>query len=82
MFAVAKIVAGYDSGPLTAIVRGAQAAYAAIINRWQSHRGPTNWIHFDNVGHWGTSYLDRAPHDRAPIGHAKAFLLAFLPASE
>jgi len=59
-FAVAKSVVDYDSGPLTAIVRGAQAAYAAIVNRWQSHRGATNWIHFDNVGHWGANYLDRA----------------------
>lgn len=59
-FAVAKSVVAHDSAPLTAIVRGAQAAYAAIINRWQSHRGPTNWIHFNNIGEWGTAYLDRA----------------------
>jgi hypothetical protein len=81
-FAVAKSVIGHDSGPLTAIVRGAQAAYAAIINRWQSHLGPTNWIHFDNIGHWGTAYLDRAAlteyiqvgNDRKAAYYANAFV--------
>jgi hypothetical protein len=82
VFAVAKSVVDYDSGPLTAIVRGAQAAYAAIINRWQSHRGATNWIHFDNVGHWGANYLDRAAlteyiqvgNDRKAAYYANAFV--------
>jgi hypothetical protein len=82
LFAVARSVVDHDSAPLTAIVRGAQAAYAAIINRWQSHRGPTNWIHFDNVGHWGTNYLDRAAlteyiqvgNDRKAAYYANAFV--------
>ena len=82
LFAVAKSVVDYDSRPLTAIIRGAQAAYAAIINRWQSHRGPTNWIHFDNVGHWGANYLDRAAlnqyiqvgNDRKAAYYANAFV--------
>lgn len=82
LFAVAKSVVDYDSRPLAAIVRGAQAAYAAIINRWQSHRGPTNWIHFDNVGHWGANYLDRAAlteyiqvgNDRKAAYYANAFV--------
>lgn len=82
LFAVAKSVVDHDSSPLTAIVCGAQAAYAAIINRWQSHRGPTNWIHFDNVGHWGTNYLDRAAlteyiqvgNDRKAAYYANAFV--------
>ena len=82
LFAIAKSVVDYDSGPLTAIIRGAQAAYAAIINRWQSHRGSTNWIHFDNVGHWGTNYLDRAAlteyiqvgNDRKAAYYANAFV--------
>lgn len=81
-FAVAKSVVDHDSGPMTAIIRGAQAAYAAIINRWQSHRGATNWIHFDNVGHWGTNYLDRAAlteyiqvgNDRKAAYYANAFV--------
>ena len=80
-FAVAKSLVDHDSGPMTAIIRG-QAAYAAIINRWQSHRGPTNWIHFDNVGHWGTNYLDRAAlteyiqvgNDRKAAYYADAFV--------
>lgn len=59
-FKDARAKADYDSGPLAAIIRGAQAAHAAIINRWQSHRGPTNWVHFNNIGDWGTNYLDRA----------------------
>jgi len=59
-FAAAKTAGDYDSRPLTAIIRGAQAAHAALVNRWQSHRGPTNWIHFANIGKWGTNYLDRA----------------------
>lgn len=82
LFAVARSVVDHDSGPLTAIIRGAQAAQAAIINRWQSHRGPTNWIHFDNVGHWGTNYLDRAAlteyiqvgNDRKAAYYANAFV--------
>jgi hypothetical protein len=82
LFAIAKSVVGSDSGPLTAIIRGAQSAYAAIINRWQSHRGPTNWIHFDNVGHWGVNYLDRAAlteyiqvgNDRKAAYYANAFV--------
>jgi hypothetical protein len=59
-FAQARKMAARDSRPLAEIIRGAQTAWAAIINRWQSHRGRTNWIHFDNIGNWGTNYLDRA----------------------
>jgi hypothetical protein len=81
-FAEAKRVVNRDSGPLTEIIRGAQAAYAAIINRWQSHRGSTNWIHFDNIGHWGHNYLDRAAlteyiqvgNDRKAAYYANAFV--------
>lgn len=81
-FAQAKKVVDRDSKPLAAIVRGAQAAYAAIINRWQSHRGKTNWIHFDNIGDWGTNYLDRAAlteyiqvgNDRKAAYYANAFV--------
>jgi hypothetical protein len=59
-FAAAKEKVNKDSAPLTDIIRGAQAAYAAILSRWHSHRGATNWIHFNNIGEWGTAYLDRA----------------------
>ncbi|MFL5540245.1 MAG: DUF1214 domain-containing protein [Longimicrobiaceae bacterium] len=81
-FAQAREVVDRDSGPLADIIRGAQAAFAAIINRWQSHRGSTNWIHFDNIGHWGTNYLDRAAlteyiqvgNDRTAAYYANAFV--------
>jgi hypothetical protein len=81
-FAMAKSLVEHDSGPMAAIIRGAQAAYAAIINRWQSHRGPTNWIHFNNIGHWGDAYLDRAAlteyiqvgNDRKAAYYANAFV--------
>ena len=81
-FAAAQKEVDSDSGPLTAIIRGAQAAWTALINRWQSHRGPTNWIHFDNIGHWGTNYLDRAAlteyiqvgNDRTAAYYADAFV--------
>lgn len=49
-----------NSPLMSHIIQGARAAHAALINRWQSHRGATNWIHFDNIGHWGDAYLDRA----------------------
>lgn len=81
-FAAARDVVDHDSVPLAEIIRGAQAAWSAIINRWQSHRGPTNWIHFDNIGHWGTNYLDRAAlteyiqvgNDRTAAYYANAFV--------
>jgi len=81
-FAEAREMVDRDSRPLAEIIRGAQAAFAAIINRWQSHRGPTNWIHFDNIGHWGTNYLDRAAlteyiqvgNDRTAAYYANAFV--------
>lgn len=81
-FAQARERVDHDSRPLADIIRGAQAAWAAIINRWQSHRGSTNWIHFDNIGHWGTNYLDRAAlteyiqvgNDRTAAYYANAFV--------
>jgi hypothetical protein len=81
-FAEAREVVDHDSGPLTEIIRGAQDAFAALINRWHSHRGSTNWIHFDNIGHWGTNYLDRAAlteyiqvgNDRTAAYYANAFV--------
>lgn len=81
-FAEAKNVIDHDSAQMTDIILGAQAAFAAILNRWHSHRGPTNWIHFDNIGHWGTNYLDRAAlteyiqvgNDRKAAYYADAFV--------
>lgn len=59
-FDAARNEVSRDSKLLAAIIHGAQLAHAALINRWQSHRGATNWIHFSNIGHWGDQYLDRA----------------------
>lgn len=59
-FHAARTALPTDSRLLSALCRGAQAAHGALINRWQSHRNENNWIHFDNVGHWGVNYLDRA----------------------
>jgi hypothetical protein len=39
---------------------GAQAAHDLIINRYLSNTGPTNWIHFRNIGEWGRHVIDRA----------------------
>ena len=46
--------------PLARIHAAVREAYAAIVHRWRSHVGATNWIHFDNIADWGTAYLDRA----------------------
>ncbi len=64
------------------IVDGARDAHAAIIDRWHSNTGSTNWIHFHNIGHWGKSYLDRAAlteyiqygNDRDAAYYAHAFV--------
>lgn len=42
------------------IILGAQVGHDQLVDRWLSHTGPNNWIHFDNIGQWGTKYLDRA----------------------
>lgn len=81
-FDAAKKIVDSDPGQLSDIIRGAQAAHSAIINRWQSHKGTTNWIHFDNIGYWGTNYLDRAAlteyiqygNDRKAAYYANAFV--------
>ncbi len=46
--------------PLARIDAGARGAYAAIVAAWMTDTGPTNWIHQDNFGEWGTDYLARA----------------------
>lgn len=59
-FNAAKSSANASGERLSDIIEGAQAAHQAIIDRWHSHVDEHYWIHFDNVGHWGKSYLDRA----------------------
>ena len=46
--------------PLARIDAGARGAYRAIVAAWLTGTGPTNWIHQDNFGEWGTDYLARA----------------------
>jgi hypothetical protein len=47
-------------GPISQVAQATRDAHALIINHWLSHLDPNRWIHFDNVGEWGTAYLDRA----------------------
>jgi hypothetical protein len=39
---------------------GAQAAHNAILDQYLTHLGPTNWIHFTNIGHWGDQVIERS----------------------
>ena len=63
------------------IERAVAEAYHAIVERWMTHVGPTNWVHFDNFADWGTAYLDRAAsveycqfcNNRAAAGYWSAF---------
>lgn len=59
-FKVALRSSSRSGDALTDMTNGAVAAHHALIDRWTSHVGPTNWVFFDNIGHWGKSYLDRA----------------------
>jgi hypothetical protein len=54
--------------PLARIHAATRDAYAAIVVRWRSHVGATNWIHFDNIADWGTAYLDRAATNEYCMG--------------
>jgi|HubBroStandDraft_1064217.scaffolds.fasta_scaffold64337_1 hypothetical protein len=39
---------------------GARKAHQLILDNYLTHTGPTNWIHFTNIGEWGDNVLDRA----------------------
>ncbi|HJT79052.1 MAG TPA: DUF1214 domain-containing protein [Gemmataceae bacterium] len=41
---------------------GARLAHALIVDRYLTHTGPTNWVHFCNIGDWGggTQVIDRS----------------------
>jgi hypothetical protein len=49
-----------DVGPLNAMAQATRDAHALIVDNWLSHADATGWIHPENVGNWGTDYLDRA----------------------
>jgi hypothetical protein len=39
---------------------GARAAHRLILERYLTHTGPTNWIHFTNIGDWGKNVIERS----------------------
>jgi hypothetical protein len=55
---------GPPSGPNSAqgaqFIAGAQAAHTLIVDRYLTHRGTTNWIHFTNIGDWGDQVIERS----------------------
>src|SRR5581483_1016922 len=48
---------GSDQADLAA---GVQAAHQAILDDYLDNTGPTNWIHFTDIGDWGDNVLDRS----------------------
>jgi hypothetical protein len=44
----------------SAFAAGAQKAHEMIVSNYLSNTGPTNWIHFTNIGEWGDNVLDRS----------------------
>jgi hypothetical protein len=53
---------GYGVGQRAEFGAGAQLARDLIVNRYLTHTGPTNWVHFCNIGDWGggTQVIDRS----------------------
>jgi hypothetical protein len=39
---------------------GAQSAHEKILDVYLQNVGSTNWIHFTDIGQWGSNYLERA----------------------
>jgi hypothetical protein len=39
---------------------GARTAHDLILDRYLTHTGPTNWIHFTNIGDWGNHVIERS----------------------
>jgi hypothetical protein len=39
---------------------GAQSAHDAILEQYLTYTGPTNWIHFTNIGAWGNQVVERS----------------------
>ncbi len=46
--------------PLAVLIQAARTAHAMIIDRFVSNVDQNRWVYFDNIGEWGTNYLDRA----------------------
>lgn len=60
-FAAANAAAkrgNYDA--ISQITQATRAAHGLIVSHWLSHVDGNQWIYFNNVGTWGTAYLDRA----------------------
>jgi hypothetical protein len=49
-----------DERSRVSFVAGAHAAHKAILDSYLNHLGPTNWIHFTNIGDWGDHVVERA----------------------
>jgi hypothetical protein len=61
VFAAANKAARHGNRhPLSVLIRAARTAHAMIIHRFLSHVDRNRWVYFDNIGAWGTAYLDRA----------------------
>jgi hypothetical protein len=51
---------GHPSAQEAHFIAGAQAAHKSIVDRYLTHRGPTHWIHFTNIGDWGDQVIERS----------------------
>ncbi|MBV8988028.1 MAG: DUF1214 domain-containing protein [Solirubrobacterales bacterium] len=61
VFAAANQAARHGNNrPLSVLIKAARAAHALIIHRFVSNVDQNRWVYFDNIGEWGTNYLDRA----------------------
>jgi hypothetical protein len=47
-------------GPISETSLATVNAHALIVSHWLSHVDSNQWIYFNNIGTWGTAYLDRA----------------------
>jgi hypothetical protein len=47
-------------GEMSKFSAGARKAHEVILNRYLTQLGPTNWIHFNNIGNWGNNVIDRS----------------------
>jgi hypothetical protein len=53
---------GRTLGPIeqAEFAEATRMAHAAIVDRYLSHTGPTNWISFTNIGDWGDQVIERS----------------------